>query len=85
MRLGEIWPIGILASMPFRRVAVGAEGVEEFPRPFLSLRLSKTSPVAATDDDKLLDVSMSLRVVADVTDADGQQFDTSTRTVASRK
>lgn len=58
-------------SKPFRRVAVGTQGVTEFPRPFLTLRLDRTSPIGTTDGDKLLRVTMDLRVVTDMTDADG--------------
>jgi len=58
------------AVKPFRAVVVGAGGVEEHPRPFLSLQLSRTRILGAVDNDKVLEVSMTLRLVTDVTAAD---------------
>ncbi|MGB2985848.1 MAG: hypothetical protein WBE26_08190, partial [Phycisphaerae bacterium] len=54
------------AAAPFRRVEVASAGVEEYPRPFLTLLLERTKPVGVTDNDKLVAVSMTLRVVTDV-------------------
>ncbi len=58
------------ASKPFRRVVVGSAGVEEYARPFLVLQLSRVRPVGAMDDDKRLEVTMTLRAVTDVTKED---------------
>ncbi len=56
----------LTASKPFRRVEVAATGVEEHPRPFLTLRLKRTRPIGVTDNDRLVEVSMTLRMVTDV-------------------
>lgn len=58
------------AAKPFRRVAVHAGGVDAFPRPFLALHLTRTRPVGIVDNDKLVEVTMSLRMVTDVGGAD---------------
>lgn len=58
------------ATKPFRVVAVGAAGVTEYARPFLSLHLSQAKTIGVVDDDKVLEVSMTLRIVRDVTAAD---------------
>ncbi len=58
------------ASKPFRRIEVGAAGVEEYPRPFVSLLLTRSQPVGVIDGDKVIEVEMTLRVVTDVTQAD---------------
>ena len=58
------------AAKPFRGVTVGAAGVEELARPFLSVLLTKARPAATTNDDKLMEVTLILRVVADATAAD---------------
>lgn len=58
------------ASQPFRRVQAAYSGVEEYPRPFLTLLLTRTRPIDTVDDDKLVEVSMTLRMVTDVSDAD---------------
>ena len=58
------------AAKPFRRVEVGAAGLEEYPRPFLTLMLTRTRPVAVVDNDKMIEVTMMLRSVTDVSAAD---------------
>ena len=57
-------------SKPFRKVEVGVVGVEEYLRPFMMLQLIRSRPVGVTDNDKLLEVTMSLRLVTDVSAAD---------------
>ncbi len=57
-------------AMPFRRVEVAASGVDEYPRPFLTLLLSRTRPIGVTDNDKLVEVTMTLRLVTDVSASD---------------
>ena len=52
---------------PFRRVEVAYAGLEEFPRPFLTLLLTQTKLIGTVDNDKLIEVSMTLRLVTDVT------------------
>ena len=58
------------ASKPFRRVEVGGAGVEEYPRPFLTLLLTRTRPISVTDNDRLVEVSMTLRMVTDLSASD---------------
>jgi hypothetical protein len=57
-------------TRPFRRVELGLAGTNEFPRPFLALRLTRTRPVGTIEGDKLFEVSMELRLVTDVSLAD---------------
>lgn len=66
------------ASEPLRRVEVGGAGFGEYPRPFLTLLLTRTRPVGVTQDDKLIEATMTLRIVTDVADADphGAMLDT---------
>lgn len=58
------------ATKPFRRVEIADTGVEEYPRPFLTLLLTRTRPVGVADNDRLLEVTMTLRVVTDVAASD---------------
>ncbi len=58
------------AAKPFRRIEVATGGVEEYPHPFLTLMLARTRPVGVIEDDKLLEVSMALRMVTDVSASD---------------
>lgn len=54
------------AAKAFRRVEVGQSGVQEYPRPFMTLLLTRVRPIGAVDGDRLLRVSVNLRVVSDV-------------------
>ncbi|MEK6798052.1 MAG: hypothetical protein AABZ12_03735 [Planctomycetota bacterium] len=58
------------AAKPFRKVAAGDVEATAFPRPLLVVRLLKARPVGIVDDDKLMEVTMALRVAVDVADAD---------------
>ncbi len=58
------------ATKPFRRVEVTAGGVGEYPRPFLTLLLTRTRTAGVIDNDKLAEVSMTLRMVTDVSASD---------------
>ncbi len=58
------------ASKPFRRVEVGEAGVEEYPRPFLTLTLTRVRPIGTTDNDKVTEVTVALRLVTDVSASD---------------
>lgn len=58
------------ATKPFRRVEIADTGVEEYPRPFLTLLLTRTQPVGVVDNDRLVEVTMTLRVVTDVRASD---------------
>lgn len=54
------------ATKPFYKVQVGGGGVEEFPRPFMTLQLIRTRAVSSVDNDKMIEVAMSMRIVTDV-------------------
>lgn len=58
------------ATKPFRRVEAGEAGVEEYGRPFLTVHLLRTRPIGVTDDDRVFEISLALRMVTDVTAAD---------------
>ncbi len=58
------------ATKPFRRVEIADTGVEEYPRSFLTLLLTRTRPVGVADNDRLVEVTMTLRVVTDVAASD---------------
>ena len=44
------------AAKPFRRVAVGVGGTEDYPRPFLTLHLVRARPIGVMADDKIDDI-----------------------------
>ena len=58
------------ATKPFRRIEVGNAGSGEYPRPFLAVRLTRTRPIGTTQNDKLIEVAMALRLVTDVSSVD---------------
>ncbi len=58
------------ATKPFRRIEVGEGGVGEYPRPYVILALSRARPIGGMDNDKLFEVTMTLRLVTDATAAD---------------
>lgn len=60
----------LTATQPLRRVEVGGLGAEEYPRPFLSVLLTRTRPIGTSDNDKLIEVSSRMRLVTDVTGTD---------------
>lgn len=57
-------------TKPLRRVEIGGSGVEEYPRPFMTLQLARTRPIGSTVNDKLIEATMTLRLVADVAAGD---------------
>ncbi len=57
-------------AKPFRRVAAHAAGGSAYPRPFVAVYLLRARPVAATDDDRVFEVTIQLRIIADATGAD---------------
>lgn len=57
------------AAKPFR-IEVGDAGVQEYPRPFLTVRLVRTRPIGVVDDDKVMEVATTLRMVTDVSASD---------------
>lgn len=58
------------AAKPFRRVEIGLGEPESLPRPFLAVRVRGVRAVGVTDDDKVLEISVELRVVCDVLTAE---------------
>ncbi len=58
------------ATKPFANVEIGTDGVEASPRPFLTASLRRTRPVSVTDNDKIIEVAMTLHIVTDVTASD---------------
>ncbi len=58
------------SAKPFRRVEVGDTGTQEYPRPFLTVRLVRTRPIGMVDGDKVMEVSTALRLVTDVSASD---------------
>ena len=60
------------AGKPFRRVEEGPAGVIEYPRPFLSVWLTKVEPLGTIDNDKVLQVEVALRALTDVAGDDPQ-------------
>ncbi|MFQ5592287.1 MAG: hypothetical protein ACE5HE_14085 [Phycisphaerae bacterium] len=57
-------------TKPFRRVEVGTADFGGYPRPFLVLMLTRTRLIGATANDKLLEVTMGMRIVTDVSTSD---------------
>ena len=57
-------------AKPFRRVEIGGSGAQEYPRPFMTLQLTRTRPIGATDSDKLIETTMTLHLVTDVAATD---------------
>ena len=58
------------SAKPFRRAEVGATGVEEYARPFLSVLIAAARPIGVVNDDKVIEVTVTVRVVVDVTQVD---------------
>ena len=58
------------SAKPFRFAEVGATGVEEYPRPFLSVLIASARPLGVVNDDKIMEVTATIRLVVDVTQAD---------------
>lgn len=57
-------------AKPFRRVAPHAAGGSAYPRPFIAAYLLRARPVAATDDDRIFEATIQLRIIADAAGAD---------------
>ena len=58
------------SAQPFRYAEVGATGVEEYARPFLSVLIVGARPIGVVNDDKVMEATTTIRVVVDVTQAD---------------
>ncbi len=58
------------AAKPFRRIEEGRGRANEYVRPFMTVRLVKTEPVATVDGDKVVQVTLAMTVVTDVVTSD---------------
>jgi hypothetical protein len=65
------------ATKPFRRILIGAAGADAFARPHLTLAMTRARTLAGVDDDHVVEVTLTLHVVTDVTadDAHGDVLD----------
>lgn len=57
-------------TKPFLSVQAGPTAPTAFTRPFLAAFLTRTRPIGATQGDKIVSVTTTLRIVADVLDDD---------------
>lgn len=58
------------AAKPFRRIEAGDPKAQEYPRPFLALKLTQVQPVATTEGDRLFRANLAMRLVTDVLSAE---------------
>ncbi len=58
------------AAKPFRRVEVSDGEGDEYARPFMTLQLLRTRPVGVVDNDRLVAVSMEMRIATDLSASD---------------
>lgn len=57
-------------SKPFRRVEAGTGEAEHFPRPFLTVRAVRARAATVVDDDKVIELTVEMRIVADIAGID---------------
>jgi hypothetical protein len=57
-------------SRPFRRIEEGEASFAEYVRPFMTVRIVEVEPVGTTEGDKLLRVTLVMRLVTDVVSDD---------------
>ena len=58
------------ASKPFRKIEAGTGEIEHYPRPFLTVRAVRARAASVVDDDKVIEVTVELRIVADILGVD---------------
>ena len=58
------------AVKPFRRIEEGAARFDEYARPFMAVRIIETDPAGTTEGDKIIRVTLDMRLVTDVVTAD---------------
>lgn len=58
------------AQKPFRRVEAGTGEVGHFPRPFLAVRVVRVRPATAVDGDRVVEVTIEMRIAADILGVD---------------
>jgi hypothetical protein len=54
------------ASKPFRKIEAGTGEVEHFSRPFLTVRAVRARAATVVDDDKVVELTVEMRIVADI-------------------
>jgi len=55
---------------PFRRIEEGTTGPDACVRPFLTVRIMVAQPVSATEGDRVIRVTLELRITTDVLSGD---------------
>ena len=58
------------ATRPFRKIEPGIGEVDHYPRPFLTVRAVRARAASVVDDDKIVEVTIELRIVADIAGVD---------------
>ncbi|MGD2110386.1 MAG: hypothetical protein PVI86_13475 [Phycisphaerae bacterium] len=58
------------ATKPLRTVEPGVVAVGAFPRPFMAVSLTRLRPVGTVDNDRVVEVLMALKLVADASASD---------------
>ena len=58
------------AIRPFRKIEAGTGEVEHYPRPFLTVRAVRARAASVVDDDKVVEVTVELHIVADIVGVD---------------
>jgi len=58
------------AAKPFRRIEAGVGEVEHFARPFLTVRPIRARVASVVDGDKVIEVTIEMRIVADAVSVD---------------
>ncbi len=53
-------------AAPFRRIAIGTAESDRLPRPLMTTRVARTRSVDVVDDDRLVEVTLELRITIDV-------------------
>ena len=57
-------------NKPFRRIEEGQASFGEYVRPFMTVRIVEIEPVGTSEGDKLLRVTLAMRLVTDVVSDD---------------
>ena len=54
------------ATKPFRRIEEGSARFDEYVRPFMTVGIKKTQPLSEIEGDKIVRVTLTMRLVTDV-------------------
>lgn len=60
----------VTASKPFRRVEAGTGETEHYARPFLAVRAVRARAATVMDDDKVVEATIEMKIVADIVGVD---------------